>query len=99
MAGPGEVPLADSPQQLEQLTFDPTAPGAKTGARLRAGFCWTWQKWPDAARSIDDVQFDVEIDGWRKRWNLRQNIDGYPKESLWASTPSGAEQVGSVFTA
>lgn len=93
------VQLANSPQQLERLTFDPTAPGAKTGARLLAGFCWTWQKWPDAARNIDDIPYDIEIDGWRKRWNLRQNIDGYPKDSLWASTPSGAEQVGSVFTA
>ncbi len=93
------VQLADSPQQLETLTFDAATPGAPSGARLLAGFCWTWLKWPDHAKSINDVPYDIEIDGWRKRWNLRQSIDGYPKDSSWASVPAGAEQVGSVFTA
>lgn len=93
------VQLADTPQQLESATSDPKAPGAAVGARLLAGFCWTWQRWPNGATSIDDIPYDIDIDGWRKRWNLRQSIAGYPKDSAWASTPTGAEQVGSVFTA
>lgn len=91
--------LADSPAQLETLTFSPTSQGAKSGARLLAGFCWTWLRWPDGAATIDDIPFDINIHGWRKRWNLRHAIDGYPEASSWAANPSGAEQVGSVFTA
>ncbi|MDP9432167.1 MAG: DUF2075 domain-containing protein [Actinomycetota bacterium] len=94
-----QVTLADSPEQLETLTFDPHAPGARSGARLLAGFCWTWQPWPQAPDSMDDVPYDIDIGGWKKRWNLRKSIDGYPKDSSWASDLNGAAQVGSVFTA
>ncbi|MGY1684426.1 DNA/RNA helicase domain-containing protein [Geodermatophilus sp. SYSU D00867] len=94
-----QVRVVDSPEELERVTFDETGRGADSGARLVAGFCWDWRRWPQGARSIDDVPFDIEIGAWKKHWNLRNGIDGYPADSSWASKPSGAEQVGSVFTA
>jgi DUF2075 family protein len=90
------VRVADSPRQLEKLVFS----GAPDDdARLLAGFCWDWKRWPDHATGINDVQFDIDIDGWKKHWNLRASIDGYPRDSGWAHDPRGSAQVGSVFTA
>jgi DUF2075 family protein len=94
-----EVRVAETLEELESVTFDENGNGADSGARLLAGFCWDWKQWPQGARSIDDVPFDIEIGDWKKRWNLRNGIDGYPAGSSWASKASGAEQVGSVFTA
>jgi uncharacterized protein len=90
------VRVANSPEELEALVMG--GPPVKS-ARLLAGFCWEWQKFPEPARSIDDVPYDIEIDGWRKRWNLRKGVDGYPKDTAWAQDPRGAAQVGSIFTA
>lgn len=89
-----KVMVADSPEELEQLT-QPSG----TSARLLAGFCWTWQKWPNSAAAIEDIPYDIRIGNWQKRWNLRKPIGGYPKDTEWASKDSGAYQVGSVFTA
>lgn len=94
-----EVRLAETLEELESVTFDETGNGADSGARLLAGFCWDWKRWPQGARSIDDVPFDIQIGDWKKRWNLRNGIDGYPADSSWASKATGKEQVGSVFTA
>jgi hypothetical protein len=94
-----QVRVVDSPEELEDVTFDPAGRGADSGARLLAGFCWDWKRWPEGARSIQDVPFDIEIGPWKKHWNLRNGIDGYPADSSWASKSSGKDQVGSVFTA
>ncbi|MGY1601676.1 DNA/RNA helicase domain-containing protein [Geodermatophilus sp. SYSU D00815] len=94
-----QVRVVDSPEELESVTFDRDGRGADSGARLVAGFCWDWKRWPQGARSIQDVPFDIEIGDWKKRWNLRNGIDGYPADASWASKPEGVEQVGSVFTA
>ena len=94
------VRVSDSPEEFEAYVFDPSARGADEGARLLAGFAWEYQPWPKTeVRSIDDVPFDITIGTWEKRWNLRHPIDGYPQASDWASNPTGAEQVGSMFTA
>ncbi len=93
------VRVADSPEELERLTLDPASQVSEGDSRLLAGFCWEWQPWPDGARSIDDVPHDIVLGDWRKRWNLRKGIDGYPADRSWAATPQGAAQVGSVFTA
>lgn len=69
--------------------------------RLLAGFAWEWQAWPKPApTSIDDVPFDIILEdgNWKKRWNLRKSIDGYPNDSNWPFNPDGSEQVGSVFS-
>lgn len=90
------VDVADSPADMEHR-LTKMAQGGET--RIVAGFTWPWSNWPDGARSLDDIPFDIEIGDWRRRWNLRKSIDGYPKADDWASKPEGAEQVGSVFTA
>lgn len=89
------VDVADSPEEMESMLTE-LAQGGET--RIVAGFTWPWSKWPDSAKSLDDIPYDIEIGGWRKRWNLRKAIDGYPKSDDWASKPDGAEQVGSIFT-
>lgn len=90
------VRVAQTPHELEQSVMTAAAPEK---ARLLAGFCWEWLKFPKSAKSIDDVPYDIDIDGWRKRWNLHSGIGGYPRHTAWAHNPRGAEQVGSVFTA
>lgn len=92
------VTVAETPEQLESLTFQAGTDPADE-ARLLAGFCWPWQKWPEGARRIEDIPLDIQIGTWSKRWNLRNPIDGYPRDTLWAYQPQGREQVGSVFTA
>lgn len=88
--------LANNPSELQELVVDSS--NGNTG-RLLAGFCWDWQKWPPSPESIDDIPYDIVIDDWKARWNLRNSIDGFPKDSDWASDEKGAVQVGSVFTA
>ncbi|GIG86098.1 DNA/RNA helicase domain-containing protein [Plantactinospora endophytica] len=90
------VQVANSPEDLEELVLgDPSA----RSARLMAGFCWKWLPWPKSPKAIAEIPHDIEINGWRKRWNLRNSIDNFPKDSAWAHNSNGADQVGSVFTA
>jgi hypothetical protein len=89
------VSVADSPEELEEVVLDGSADGE---ARLVAGFCWDWRKWPKID-SIHVLPFDIEIGDWKKHWNLHKALDGYPKDTDWARKPSGAAQVGSIFTA
>ncbi|MBU2668300.1 DUF2075 domain-containing protein [Actinoplanes bogorensis] len=88
------VRVAGSPHELERLTVD----GGGDSARLLAGFCWEWST-PRSPVTIEEVPNDISIDGWHKRWNLRQPVDGFPRDTSWAHNPRGAEQVGSIFTA
>lgn len=90
------VQVAQTPHELERLVMESSDPEK---ARLLAGFTWEWQKFPESATSIEDVPLDIDIDGWRKRWNLRRGVDGYPRDTSWAHDRRGAEQVGSIFTA
>ena len=90
--------LAATPRHLEVLTLGTPDEGTDPG-RLLAGFCWQWKHWPPSPAGIDDIPFDIEIGDWRKRWNLRKRIDGFPSADRWATDVSGAEQIGSVFTA
>jgi len=89
------VSVVDSPEELEKMVFDGST---DDDARLVAGFCWTWKKYPKID-SIHKLPFDIEIGGWKKHWNLHKALDGYPRDTDWARKPSGAAQVGSVFTA
>jgi uncharacterized protein len=89
------VSVADTPEELEEVVFDGSA---DDDARLVAGFCWDWRKWPKID-SIHLLPHDIEIGDWKRHWNLHKALDGYPKDTDWARKPSGAAQVGSVFTA
>jgi hypothetical protein len=68
-------------------------------ARLAAGYCWDWSA-PNADGTLVD---DVVIGGWRKPWNAKPDAGrlarGIPPSDLWATDPSGIEQVGCIYTA
>jgi DUF2075 family protein len=89
------VSVAESPEQFEEMVFDGVAAG---DARMVAGFCWKWPK-PKNVDFIHDLPFNIDIDGWKKHWNLHKAISGFPKDTDWARKAEGAAQVGSVFTA
>jgi hypothetical protein len=89
------VTVADSPHQLEEMVFADSSDG---DARLVAGFCWEWRQQP-TVDSIHELPFDIEIGDWKKHWNLRKGLDGFPGDTDWARKASGAAQVGSIFTA
>jgi DUF2075 family protein len=53
-------------------------------ARMVAGYAWRWSS------QRDPEQFDIEIDGYRARWNSTQKD--------WISKPGALEEVGSIHT-
>ena len=68
-------------------------------ARMTAGFCWPWSDpLPDGT-----LVNDVAIGEYQRPWNARSDAGklapGIPKESLWATSPGGVDQVGCVYTA
>ena len=67
------------------------------GARMTAGFCWSWSE-PKADGAL--VR-DIEIGSWSRPWNLKgdRGLPGAPPSALWASKPEGFGQVGCVYTA
>ena len=67
------------------------------GARMTAGFCWSWSV-PTANGSLVP---DIEIGSWSRPWNLKgdRGLPDAPPASLWASRPDGFGQVGCVYTA
>ncbi|GIF14913.1 DNA/RNA helicase domain-containing protein [Actinoplanes teichomyceticus] len=89
-----KVRVVDSPEALEDAVLGDAADG---DGRLVAGFCWTWLN--TEARTLGELPFDIKIGDWKKHWNLRKPMGGYPKDDDWARNPKGAAQVGSIFTA
>ncbi|GAA2010230.1 DUF2075 domain-containing protein [Nakamurella flavida] len=67
------------------------------GARMTAGYCWSWSD----PRPDGSLVADVIIDDWRHPWNSRSErpLPGAPPSALWASQPDGFHQVGCVYTA
>lgn len=53
-------------------------------ARLVAGFAWPWKS------KSDPTAFDIEIDGYRLRWNQAQTD--------WINSPTSVNEVGSIHT-
>lgn len=86
-----------TPESLE-TAIRAKARGAVT-ARLAAGYCWDWSA-PNPDGTLVD---DVVIGGWRKPWNAKPDAGrlarGIPPSDLWATDPSGIEQVGCIYTA
>lgn len=90
-----EVRVADSPDELEALLRSRAADGY--GARIAAGYCWPWSDPRSDGTLVDDVQ----IGSWARPWNLKgeRGVGGAPPAALWASDPSGFDQVGCIYTA
>jgi DUF2075 family protein len=53
-------------------------------ARLVAGFAWPWRT------KLDPNAFDIDIDGYRLRWNQVQTD--------WINSPTSVNEVGSIHT-
>ncbi|MFF3820842.1 DNA/RNA helicase domain-containing protein [Streptomyces bluensis] len=90
-----ELFVAESPQEMEKYLRGQQESGRTS--RMTAGFCWPWSD-PRIDGSLVD---DVVIGGWRRPWNLRgeRAVGGAPVSSLWATDPSGFEQIGCIYTA
>lgn len=90
-----QVHIATSPTELERFLRAKKEEGFS--ARITAGYCWPWS---DPTKDNELVN-DVTIGSWAKPWNLKGDraIGGAPPSSLWATDPSGFEQVGCIYTA
>lgn len=87
------VEVASSPQEMERLLQDKDG----DSKRVLAGFAWPWEK--PTSTHVEDLAREVVIGDWSMSWNLQKAVGGMPSTDLWASSPAGAEQVGSVFSA
>ncbi|GGV37808.1 DNA/RNA helicase domain-containing protein [Streptomyces griseoflavus] len=87
---------AESPQEMEAFLQARRSEGY--GARMSAGYCWTWSPEPKPG---DPLPADVVIGDWSRPWNLRgeRSVSGAPPSALWATDPAGFGQVGCVYTA
>jgi uncharacterized protein len=90
-----DVRVAESPEEMEALLQAKRDEGY--GARMAAGYCWSWSDPRDDGSLVPDVQ----IDGWARPWNLKgtRGVGGAPPAPLWATDPAGFGQVGCVYTA
>ncbi|MGW2743268.1 DNA/RNA helicase domain-containing protein [Streptomyces sp. NPDC001450] len=90
-----ELLVVESPQRMESCLRSRQESGYTS--RMTAGFCWQWSD-PRIDGSLVD---DVVIGAWRRPWNLRgeRAVGGAPVSSLWATDPSGFEQIGCIYTA
>ncbi|MGW5211117.1 DNA/RNA helicase domain-containing protein [Streptomyces sp. NPDC004051] len=88
--------VAESPQEMEAFLEARRSEGY--GARMSAGYCWTWSPEPKPG---DPLPADVVIGDWSRPWNLRgeRSVSGAPPSALWATDPAGFGQVGCVYTA
>ena len=92
---PFQLNVVESPEELEGRLAAYRNSGY--GARMAAGYCWSWSD----PRSDGSLVADVTIDNWSHPWNLRgdRGLPGAPPAALWASEPEGFGQVGCVYTA
>jgi hypothetical protein len=90
-----EVQVVDSPAEMEAHLEAKLADGYS--ARMAAGYCWPWSD----PRPDGTLVPDVELDDWRRPWNLKgdRSVGGAPAAALWATDPAGFGQVGCVYTA
>ncbi|HWO28339.1 MAG TPA: DUF2075 domain-containing protein, partial [Candidatus Acidoferrum sp.] len=89
--------IMPTPQALERAIKEKL--GAKSTARMTAGFCWPWSNPKSDGTLVDDVV----IGEYSRPWNAKSNSGslgpGIPKESLWAYDEGGVNQIGCVYTA
>ena len=93
-----EFRIYGSPEELEAQIRKHVEAG--DSARLVAGFCWPWAKFPMENGQLVE---DVVIGDYRRPWNARPDAKklakGIPKAELWAHDDNGIEQVGCIYTA
>ncbi len=89
-----QVQLARSPEEMTSLLE--TQRDAGLGARMAAGFCWSWSD-PTDGILVDDVV----IGGWSRPWNVKGDraVGDAPPSALWATEDGGFGQVGCIYTA
>lgn len=89
-----QVLVANSPEELEIFIRQRHVEGLR--ARITAGFCWPWSEVKEGV-----LVPDVDIDGWRRPWNVksRHPIADAPSASRWATDARGIDQIGCVYTA
>ncbi|GAB2975022.1 DUF2075 domain-containing protein [Streptomyces pseudoechinosporeus] len=88
--------VAESPEEMEAFLDSRRDQGY--GARMSAGYCWTWSPEPKPGQPLP---LDVVIGDWERPWNLRgeRSVSGAPPSALWATDPAGFGQIGCVYTA
>lgn len=88
--------IAESPEEME--AFLDSRRTQDYGARMSAGYCWTWSPEPKPGQPLP---LDVVIGDWARPWNLRgeRSVSGAPPSALWATDPAGFGQIGCVYTA
>jgi hypothetical protein len=90
-----EFRILESVESLESAIRARAAEGHT--ARLAAGFCWPWSP-PRADGTLVD---DVVIGDFKRPWDAKPGnwklAPGIPSASLWATDPTGIEQVGCVY--
>jgi hypothetical protein len=88
--------ILTSPEELEREICR-RADDAFT-ARVAAGFCWPWSEPRPDGTLLDDVV----IGGYRRPWNPKPGnwclAPGIPPAALWATDPTGINQIGCVYT-
>ncbi len=87
LSGSYLVDVADSPEDLAAEIDRWNADDPARSSRLVAGYCWDWVSRGDP--SLDDIDLGQ---GFSRQWNLAS------QGQAWMAHPSGAEQVGCVFT-
>lgn len=89
-----QVTLVESPDEMTHLLQARRDGGF--GARITAGFCWSWSDPKDGV-----LVPDVVIGGWSRPWNVKGDraVGGAPPSALWATDAGGFDQVGCIYTA
>lgn len=90
-----QLSVSNGPSEMEVRLRHLLADGY--GARIAAGYCWTWSD----PVSGGGLRPDVRIGPWHRPWNNKKQTShgGAPGTPFWASDPAGFEQVGCVYTA
>jgi hypothetical protein len=87
--------IVDSPLALENAMRQKAAEGYT--ARVAAGFCWPWSEPRSDGTLIDDVVIGDYRRPWDAKPGSRKLAPGIPSASLWATDPSGINQIGCVY--
>jgi DUF2075 family protein len=87
LSGAYRVAVLDSPQEIASEIDRQNMKDPSRSSRLVASYCWDWVSRRDPTR--DDI---VLCDGFSRKWNLTS------QGQAWMAHPSGADQVGCVFT-
>lgn len=92
------VRLVDSPHELSRICGERNT-REPNSCRIVAGWCWPWTKTLTADGRLPR---DVKIGDFEMPWETHRDIggrpEGFPPKEYWAFDPSGAGQVGTIYT-